>query len=158
MLLTVNPEQHQLSTGYDTLDNGPTAPPPYSAFQQHSVQQPFSAANQMYPQFIQPIQLPRQTTVQFPEGRVNNHVRVTHARDCCCCCCSCPFWVCCLIIGLVSSARNWQILSHKPQIRLAQTLTFFQNYIPSSIIDPTSNLFTVIDNRNKLERRRRIKL
>lgn len=117
-----------LPTGYDSLGSGfqnqiPTAPPPPYDFNFGS--QTFGAPPPpplaTTGQYVsapplrqngnisaQPYSYGRPTTTQTtihiarPLGVPISTYHRKEDSDCCCCCCTCPFWVCCLLMALVS--------------------------------------------------------
>lgn len=91
------------TSGYDSLQdsNTPTAPPPYSHFDLR----PAGFVPQQVPEHSYPmpqaIPLHNQTAIHIPQI-----AQAERPSRCFCCCCSCPFWVCALIIALVSKTTN----------------------------------------------------
>jgi len=110
---SLNPICFNSMIAYNTLEEtGPSAPPPsygapsyvqpYSNMQSYPQTQSFSQMQPGYPVG------PAYQTVQLPPHLATTSVTVggrESGRECCCCCCTCPFWVCCLMIVLVSSTN-----------------------------------------------------
>lgn len=112
-------------TGYDSLNGGaPSAPPPppYDfTFGSQNINPPPPPALGTHNHYVtgqsmvQNGRMPShtytyggrpsttQTTIHIARPMtVPTYQTRRDDRDCCCCCCTCPFWVCCLIMALVS--------------------------------------------------------
>lgn len=96
--ISISPNLHEFQpppSGYDTMQDTPSAPPPYTAhLETYATGAGLHLPGNNQPVFAQP------TIVHLPQ--VNHHrVMTNNNRECCCCCCTCPFWVCCLIMAML---------------------------------------------------------